>query len=601
MTSTTETTPQLSYATSNINDIIQTQKKTLHLFISNPSTRTPIIVLYVATFGGSLHSAVTTYFYLEIGATEIDIGQLGFIISIGALIGAPICGISLDKYGPWMPISITAAACSVGCLWRGMASSLSRLRLGSVLLGIGNNVFTVVLGHLVKSNPPSLRSEVLSGFAVQLTTLQLLGKGIFPLLEYILHNIVGLENVLFRYRIHMGFCTFFCFYGTIALFFDRKNVKGGIQSMSNDIPKPQQKQSDFVDGLLHGTRRLSTTSNASNTKELELTSTSISDSFIDNDESNASLSLSTQSLSDDPKTITSNTTIPEESISTRRTNQQLITTITLTFALLLQSIANTIFTVLWPLLAHDIFDLSAHTFGILTFISSVVSTGAVASFPIIEKLEKVGGRVRCAAKGFGIGSLLCILFCFCSFGGAYQEGVENLVGEEYDNGIGSIGIQLNNSETRSLLDQQNESIQHQLHSRKQLALHFLAAIAFQAILSVLEPSLKSILSLQSSKSKALGGTIGGMQSLLNIGGMVGNLAGTILYKVSRDMKGNQQGGSLPFTVTAFFMFICSLLIWRLEEPAHLDANTHEYNTVSDSDIESGGDIRGCASRVLKFD
>ena len=541
---------------------------------------------------------------MEIGATEIDIGQLGFIISIGALIGAPVCGIALDKYGPWIPISITAAACSVGCLWRGMASSLSSLRFGSILLGIGNNVFTVVLGHLVKSNPPSLRSEVLSGFAVQLTTLQLLGKGIFPLLEYILHNIVGLENILFRYRIHMGFCTFFCFYGTIALFFDRKNVKGGIQSINSTgtMIKHEEKQSDFVDGLLHGSRRLSTTSNTSNTKELELTSTSISDSFIDNDESNASLSLSTQSLSDDPKTITSNTTIPEESISTRRTNEQLVTTIILTFALLLQSIANTIFTVLWPLLAHDIFDLSAHTFGILTFISSIISTGAVASFPIIEKLEKVGGRVRCAAKGFGIGSLLCILFCFCSFVGIYQEGVENLVGvEEYGNGSGSIGIQLNNSETRSLMDQQNESIQHQLHSRKQLALHFVSAIAFQAILSVLEPSLKSILSLQSSKSKALGGTIGGMQSLLNIGGMVGNLAGTILYKVSRDMKGNQQGGSLPFTVTAFFMFICSLLIWRLEEPAHLDTSTKEYNAVSDSDIESGSVDRGCASRVLKFD
>ena len=217
-------------------------------------------------------------------------------------------------------------------------------------------------------------------------------------------------------------------------------------------------------------------------------------------------------------------------------------------------------------------------------------------------MEKVGGRVRCAAKGFGLGSLLCILFCFCSFGGVYQEGVEDLVGvEEYGNGSGSIGIQLNNSETRSLMDQQNESIQHQLHSRKQLALHFLSSIAFQAILSVLEPSLKSILSLTTSKSKALGGTIGGMQSLLNLGGMVGNLAGTILYKISRDMKGNEQGGSLPFTVTAFFMFICSLLIWRLEEPAHLDANTKEYNAVSDSDIESGSVDRGCASRVLKFD
>ena len=76
-----------------------------------------MIVLYVASFGGALHAAVTTYFYLEIGASEMDIGHLGFIMSAGALLGAPICGMALDRYGPWRPISITAGkSLSLSCV-----------------------------------------------------------------------------------------------------------------------------------------------------------------------------------------------------------------------------------------------------------------------------------------------------------------------------------------------------------------------------------------------------------------------------------------------------------------------------------------------------
>ncbi len=93
----------------------------------------------------------------------------------------------------------------------------------------------------------------------------------------------------------------------------------------------------------------------------------------------------------------------------------LATTIILTVALLLQSIATTVFTVLWPLLVHDRFNLSAHTFGILIFIASVVSMGAVASFPIIKRIDRIGGNLRYVAWCFGVCSLLSLLFCICSF------------------------------------------------------------------------------------------------------------------------------------------------------------------------------------------
>ena len=609
-----KSSPQVSSNT--LQDVFHSQKKILHLFLSNPHTRTPIIVLYVASFGGALHAAVTTYFYLAIGASEIDIGHFGFIMSVGALVGSPISGIALDKYGPWIPISVTAGACAWGCLWRGVASSLYSLRLGAILLGIGVNMWTVVLGHLVKSFPSSMRSEVLSGFGVQMTVLQLIGKGVFPLVEYGLHHVVGLEDSLLRYRIHMGMCTFFCFYGTFALFWDRKNVVQDSSDSSNSrkdsMVKYQEKHSDIVDEFTEeGATEdiLQSPSTPIYTAEIELvlplnTDTSIHGSVIlerstrDSFADNSSNSESSTFLNEPPIEHDSKARISlAEDTNNSRSHSQLIMTITLAFALLLQSIATTILAVLWPLLAHDRFNLSAHTFGILTFISSVVSTGAVAAFPVIERSEKVGGRVRCAALGFGLGSILCVLFCFCSFYDYWTEA--------------EVDTNLDTEESRTIIGdtstvqtmEGNETIQQQVNSRNQFLFHAVSAMLFQAALCFLEPSLKSILSLvvnSSSSSKAkrssLGGTVGLMQMLGNLGGGIGNLSGTFLYKLSKDMSSNNiilQGGSLPFIATAGIMAVSSVLIWRLEEPLQFRAPIAEttkggdHSAACDADVERG--------------
>ena len=557
--------------------VLPSQIRTLRLFLSHAPTRTPAIVLYVASFGGALHAAVTTYYYLAVGATGTDIGRLGFVMSAGALVGAPLSGATLDAYGPWAPLSVTAAACAGGCLWRGVATSVPSLRMGVALLGVGVNMWTVVLGHLVKSFPPSMRSEVLSGFGVQIAVLQLVGKGVFPMVEYSLHHIVGLEDTLLRYRIHMGVCTFFCFYGTFALFWDRKNVTCGTfctveGDSSTDAIRSEQSHIDELDDLEGGGRSTANSLQSASvslvlpSKEFELVSmsnhddsksvpstplddpgNSLSTSFISSSSSflNESSSLQVQK-SRMLRTIESNST---------QKRKQFTITITLTLALLLQSVASTVLSVLWPLLAYDRFNLSVHTFGILTFMSSLASTGAVAAFPIIERLEKIGGRVRCAAWGFGACSVLCLLFCFCSFGDLWS------------------GVEMNPSG------------------------------AFHATLCFLEPSLKSILSLvvnsspiaPASKGSSLGGTMGFMQSLGNIGGMVGNIAGTVLYKFSKDIASSEnaerttrgqrfiQGGSLPFVVIAYMMAGVSILIWRLEEPA--EDGQHKINIESVEDSE----------------
>ncbi|KAL9190488.1 hypothetical protein ACHAXT_007699 [Thalassiosira profunda] len=588
--------------TSSLRAILSSQRHTLRLFLSNPRTRTPITVLYVASFGGALHHAVTTYYYLAIGANEMDIGQLGFIMSVGALVGSPISGLALDKYGPWIPISVTAGCCAWGCLWRGMASGLASLRAGAILLGVGVNLWTVVLGHLAKSFPASMRSEVLSGFGVQTTLVQLAGKGVFPFVEYALHRMVGMEDALKRYRIHMGLCTFFCFYGTFALFWDRRNVQ---QQQIGDKVKYMHKHSDIVDEL--EVEDGSDMNNGRQFEEVELTSTSSvngdsvhslsmserGESFADNSRE-ASLIDETEPKGEPEATPQTASAEEGSSSNPRRANRHLVTTLVLTLALLLQAVSTTVLTVLWPLLAHDRFDLSAHVFGVLTFVSSVASTGAVAAFPVVERWEKVGGRVRCAGWGFGLGAVLCALFCVCSFGDYWSEVEGDFIGTAGD------VMEVEASANRLLGGGESGAIQ-QLHWRKRFLLHALSAMALQSALFFLEPSLKSLLSIvvhapsSKTKSSSLGGVVGFMQTLGSIGGMIGNLAGTYAYKLSKDAGRNAphilQGGSLPFVAAAICMLVVSALIFSLEEPAHLEAMQAEeggYSKLShDGDVEHG--------------
>lgn len=482
--------------------------------------------------------------------------------------------------------------------------------MGAILLGVGVNMFTVILGHLIKSFPSSMRSEVLSGFAVQTTVLQLMGKGIFPLVEYVLHYVFGLENTLLRYRIHMSICTIFCFFGVFALLLDRMNVQSSEKSRGDagGIIKYQQKHSDVVDEFqleeeLQSSEIELATPASSNIDDSTYDVGEPIESFSENSSSSSFLNEPAEPL-DHATTAKSRTILPtEDGKDNSQKGDNLLTTITLTFALLLQSIATTILTILWPLLAHDRFNLSSHTFGILLFISSAMSTGAVAAFPIIEKIERIGGRVRCSAFAFGLGSLLCLVFCFCSFGNYW--GVETNIDEDVDNGV---DVQFD-TESRILPEGKN-TVQQQIQSRNQILFHALSAMAFQSALCFLEPSLKSILSLHnvvnssstSPKGSSLGGKIGFMQSLGSIGGMIGNLGGTSMYKMSKDYtsNGNQyifQGGSLPFVVVAALMAVSSLFIWRLDEPRledkHVDCDEGascvadiEKGNAGESDLES---------------
>ena len=549
-------------------------------------------------------------------------------MSVGALMGSPLSGWALDKYGPWIPISVTAVCCAVGCFWRGVATSITSLRVGAILLGIGVNLWTVVLAHLVKSFPSKMRSEVLAGFSVQMTVLQLCGKGIFPIIEYVLHSIIKIEEELSRYRIHMGLCTFFCFYGVVALLMDRKNVRNSGEAMmtlsqQNDLQRVKygQNQSDSIGDVWEDNTALPTAATAAAAAAAK-SQTDVSKSAKNNsleDSSTSSLSSFVNEPEDASMVRPPTTTINKQqnTLTSHNKRNHVITTVTLTIALLIQSISTTFLTVLWPLLSKDLFAISAHTFGIITFISSIVSTGAVASFPIVEGMDKVGGRVRCAALGFGVGAILCFLFCYCSFGGFTFGGVEmSLLGDTLVNEVSDVSnLLLENEDT--LINEENLGMQQQLQSRNQLIWHAVSAILLQSALCFLEPSLKSLLSLSlsssnngtRSKESSLGFTMGYLTMLGNVGGMIGNISSTLMYKLSTEMTDLSrfgQGGSLPFLVTGVLLSLSSVMIWRLDEPpAHVTAFGSSSNsaiaTSYNGESEAGIDLELGSSSVNEND
>lgn len=46
----------------------------------------PVLTVWFAFFGGSLHSPVTTFFYLQLEASDTDIGVISTYMDIGSLV-----------------------------------------------------------------------------------------------------------------------------------------------------------------------------------------------------------------------------------------------------------------------------------------------------------------------------------------------------------------------------------------------------------------------------------------------------------------------------------------------------------------------------------
>eukprot|EP00038_Savillea_parva_P016243 m.16369 g.16369 ORF g.16369 m.16369 type:complete len:481 (+) comp3378_c0_seq2:298-1740(+) len=201
-----------------LQETLRTQVAVARDFLVDPRFREPVIVIWVASFGSALHYPVTFFYLLEVGATKMDIGWLGFIASLGSLVCGPLYGWLLDNHGSLTAVSLAAAACSIGCLVRGMAIDVYGLYIGYFILGIGaENLWTCVLSHVARFTEPSQRVNVISGYLFQVTALRIIGRALYPPFNSLLEDGFQIQDTLPRMRIHMGMCTAFCFFGTARL------------------------------------------------------------------------------------------------------------------------------------------------------------------------------------------------------------------------------------------------------------------------------------------------------------------------------------------------------------------------------------------------
>ena len=199
-----------------------TAQRELLLFLwRDPRFRPPLIVIWVASFGGALHAPVTTFYQLKLGASDEDIGMIGLFWNVGSLFMPPFYGWLLDTRGGYLPMMISIVLCSVGCLVRGLATNVSQLYAASLILGLGGiNLWTTVCSYIATNTPAERRSLVVSGYLFQITTVRIVGTSLYPAWSAVLNRLwPGEEHDLFRDRLSMGVCTFFCFFGLFELLF----------------------------------------------------------------------------------------------------------------------------------------------------------------------------------------------------------------------------------------------------------------------------------------------------------------------------------------------------------------------------------------------
>ena len=135
-------------------------------FATHAKLAVPIFIIWVASFGGSLHSPVTTFFLLDLGISEVQIGHVGFLISAGPIVLAPLYGYFLDRGFKFWSIWVSCLMCGLGCLLRGVATDWKLVYAGAVVIGFGAPLWNVVLTHVSAATPPRHRSLAISAFQV---------------------------------------------------------------------------------------------------------------------------------------------------------------------------------------------------------------------------------------------------------------------------------------------------------------------------------------------------------------------------------------------------------------------------------------------------
>eukprot|EP00931_Biecheleriopsis_adriatica_P117046 TRINITY_DN92601_c0_g1_i1.p1 TRINITY_DN92601_c0_g1~~TRINITY_DN92601_c0_g1_i1.p1 ORF type:complete len:495 (+),score=84.07 TRINITY_DN92601_c0_g1_i1:119-1603(+) len=243
---------RLAALASNSREAVKQQAAFAYMLVKDGRFRGPMLCLWFEDFGGSLHMPVLTFFFLESGATAVDIGIFGTCRSFGVFLLSPVYGRAVDRYGITMPLLFCTSMCGLACMVRGWASSLRELYIASIMIGMGGgSSWSMVKGHIARHTDEADRPTVVAGLRLQMILISL-SKVMYPLLDLGIRAIFKYEEDLPRYRMTIMTCMSFCWIGIGAIVACRPGHNSAKLSQDGHTsPQSAARLCAFAGGMFH--------------------------------------------------------------------------------------------------------------------------------------------------------------------------------------------------------------------------------------------------------------------------------------------------------------------------------------------------------------
>eukprot|EP00049_Salpingoeca_infusionum_P005835 m.97627 g.97627 ORF g.97627 m.97627 type:complete len:615 (+) comp13105_c0_seq1:156-2000(+) len=498
-------------------EVVYGQYCVIRDLVRDKRTFQPVFVIWIAAFGGALHAPVTTFFYLKLGATEEDIGWIGILINAAAPVLAPIYGRMFDVIGGFYIMVLSCALCAVGCLIRGIATDVSGLYVGGLVLGLGAfNMTTTTLAYLAATVDVKKRTAVISSFLMQVTVIKLIAKALYPLWHWFLTACLYLTDDLFVDQLSMAVCTLFCFYGVFALLVFGKEVK---ETEEKRLQQRRWKHTSATSAVSEVSFDDSTSA------EARLIDAVSETRFGDDDAAEREFESQRQThLQRLQERVNMPEHVPAKSILNRHFVLYGVATSLQVFA------ASTI-NVIWPLFLHERYNWASKEYAYALLASSVVTTIALASFPVIQ--DRLGATASGISLSMLGGFFVTVAFLWTA-PNAYAA-----------------------------------------------TIHVLLACVGMFMVGALEPCIKTAMSLGMATSSQ-GMSFGVMSALSGVGDIAANAVSPRLFAMTKqvsmlnasvvDAENDTAGkhivrllhygsdGALPFLLVGILLWVCAFLI-----------------------------------------
>jgi len=190
---------------------------TIRVLLSWP-LRCPVIVIWLAVFGGALHTPALPFFYTAIGLSPFQFGVTKAVVNLGSLFTTPVHGYLMDK--TWLEgnaLVVAVSFCGFGCLLRALASGFGTALASSAALAFSGNFITLTQAFISSHTPSRDRALYLGTFNFTWKLLSISGKGSYPMWARIVEDWFGVREDLKRYRVTMMLCGIPCLLGFFVL------------------------------------------------------------------------------------------------------------------------------------------------------------------------------------------------------------------------------------------------------------------------------------------------------------------------------------------------------------------------------------------------